>query len=66
MKVITRWEKLEANTMRGYAVKIESTYSTYDIHEFNQFVEMCKRQIGSIQINNYDLQQEGAMRNETE
>jgi len=55
MKVITRWEKLEANTMRGYAVKIENTYCTDDIDEFNQFVEVCKNQIGSIQINNFDM-----------
>lgn len=50
MKCITRWEELQPNTMRGYAVKIEQTYCSDDIEEINAFIENCKKNIGSISI----------------
>ena len=50
MKCITRWEELKANTMRGYAVKIEQTFCSDDIEEINALIETCKKTIGTVSV----------------
>lgn len=50
MKIIQTYRELEQSTVQGYAVKVETIYSTYDQNEYQALIKMLKKHIQTCTI----------------